>query len=365
LVRKTKPGLVRHYLWESDNLLAELDSAGTEKVAEYSYYPGLDNPHALIVDNKKYFAHRDIVGNVIALTDSSQVLARTYEYTAFGRSWNGTDYAGLAGRDRARFKGALSFGDGVEDLYYMRNRWYEPRSGRFLSEDPIGPSGGLNRYVFVGNDPVNGRDPTGLTRTCTIYGTITYWYYPETGAVEIISVTVDRVSCSGDVDEPQGGGSGDPLLCSQTVAGQQITTRSSVAADARAFINELAANGFDAQVGPNSSYRNDIQQTVLYHMYLLYRDSGIDLGVHVAAPPGSSNHQGGYDVDINSFQNWSRFSTSQRWLIQSIAGRNGFTQPVTADPVHFEHMSAPRTRAGIQSAIAEARASDTSVGACP
>jgi RHS repeat-associated protein len=66
----------------------------------------------------------------------------------------------------------LWFGEQVE-LYYMRNRWYEPRTGRFLSEDPIGLAGGINPYVFAGADPVNGWDPRGLIaiRQCEIDGT--------------------------------------------------------------------------------------------------------------------------------------------------------------------------------------------------
>jgi hypothetical protein len=44
----------------------------------------------------------------------------------------------------------------------MRNRWYEAFNGRFLSEDPLGVAGGINQYVFAGNDPVNGADPFGL-----------------------------------------------------------------------------------------------------------------------------------------------------------------------------------------------------------
>jgi RHS repeat-associated protein len=63
--------------------------------------------------------------------------------------------------DRARWKGALSLGPEV-DLYYMRNRWYEPHTGRFLSEDPIGINGGMNTLVYGGNDPINKGDPTGL-----------------------------------------------------------------------------------------------------------------------------------------------------------------------------------------------------------
>jgi hypothetical protein len=41
-------------------------------------------------------------------------------------------------------------------------RWYDPVTGRWLSKDPIGISGGLNQYVAFGNNPVNFRDPDGL-----------------------------------------------------------------------------------------------------------------------------------------------------------------------------------------------------------
>ena len=51
--------------------------------------------------------------------------------------------------------------DYATQLYYFRNRWYEPETGRWLSPDPIGISGGLNLYVFCGNDPVNFVDPMG------------------------------------------------------------------------------------------------------------------------------------------------------------------------------------------------------------
>jgi hypothetical protein len=47
-------------------------------------------------------------------------------------------------------------------LYYDRARYLDPTLGRFISEDPLGLGGGLNAYAFVGNDPVNGWDPSGM-----------------------------------------------------------------------------------------------------------------------------------------------------------------------------------------------------------
>jgi RHS repeat-associated protein len=50
-------------------------------------------------------------------------------------------------------------GSGYE---YKRNRYYDPTTGRFTQEDPIGLAGGLNLYGFASADPVALRDPFGL-----------------------------------------------------------------------------------------------------------------------------------------------------------------------------------------------------------
>src|SRR5690606_17164372 len=40
---------------------------------------------------------------------------------------------------------------------------YDPKLGRFISEDPIGFAGGdMNLYGYVGNSPTGKRDPLGL-----------------------------------------------------------------------------------------------------------------------------------------------------------------------------------------------------------
>jgi RHS repeat-associated protein len=45
---------------------------------------------------------------------------------------------------------------------YLRNRWYDPATGRFLTQDPIGLAGGVNLYAYAGGNPVGFSDPFGL-----------------------------------------------------------------------------------------------------------------------------------------------------------------------------------------------------------
>ena len=50
-------------------------------------------------------------------------------------------------------------------LHYNYRRYYDTQTGRYMTQDPIGLLGGVNRFVNVGGDPVNIKDPTGLWAT--------------------------------------------------------------------------------------------------------------------------------------------------------------------------------------------------------
>jgi len=72
----------------------------------------------------------------------------------------------LADTNRLQWKGLMYEGDSTQ-MYYVKSRWYDPRVGRFISEDPIGIQGGLNLYAFGSNDPVNFIDRLGLDPSCS------------------------------------------------------------------------------------------------------------------------------------------------------------------------------------------------------
>jgi RHS repeat-associated protein len=71
------------------------------------------------------------------------------------------------------------------EVYYAKNRMYDPRLMRFLTTDPIGVSGGMNIYAYVGGDPVNYVDPLGLEKNCATYYHYegSFWHDPDTGEV--------------------------------------------------------------------------------------------------------------------------------------------------------------------------------------
>ena len=53
--------------------------------------------------------------------------------------------------------------DGATGLVRFGVRDYDAQVGRWTSRDPIGFSGGeVNLFAYVGNDPVNALDPSGL-----------------------------------------------------------------------------------------------------------------------------------------------------------------------------------------------------------
>jgi RHS repeat-associated protein len=157
-------GNVVWYLYDRGNLLMELDGAGAI-YRSYSHGAGIDNPLSVTVGDPSsgptYYYVAEEPGHVRALMNSSGGFANKYVYGAFGERLDGTSEGvqqplQFMGRER----------DDLTGIYYVRARWYDADLGRFVSEDPIGLSGGINTYAYANNDPINLRDPSGLRPDC-------------------------------------------------------------------------------------------------------------------------------------------------------------------------------------------------------
>ena len=105
-----------------------------------------------------YYAH-DGLGSVRQLLDNTGQIAETYAYDPFG-----VPLASDTVPNPWRFTGEAW--DAEVELLYLRARYYQPGTGRFISKDPwpgdLQRPGTLNPYSYVTNSPANLRDPSGL-----------------------------------------------------------------------------------------------------------------------------------------------------------------------------------------------------------
>ena len=127
--------VVRSYIWAGSQLLAMVESNGT--------------PH---------YAHADVQGSVLALTDSAGCVTDEFAYGPYGElcARNGTNdlaFTWLGG------SGVRQLGGG---LYATQHRLYDANLKRFIQSDPKGIAGGLNLYAYGNLNPLVYIDPLGL-----------------------------------------------------------------------------------------------------------------------------------------------------------------------------------------------------------
>jgi RHS repeat-associated protein len=137
-------------------------------IRSYIWGPGVDNLLSMTVYTGStpviYYPLKDHLGTIHALANSYGTVVESYSYNAWGEvlgvyDKNGNHITESNLGNRYLWQGREYHWK--TGLYYFRARWYDPVTGRWLSNDPIGISGGLNQYVFCGNNPVNFRDPSG------------------------------------------------------------------------------------------------------------------------------------------------------------------------------------------------------------
>lgn len=99
----------------------------------------------------------DALGSTLALADSTGTLLTQYTFEPFGN----TSITGAATTNSFAYTGRELDATG---LYFYRARYYNPQLQRFISEDPIGFMGGINKYDYVLDSPTNFNDPSGLDK---------------------------------------------------------------------------------------------------------------------------------------------------------------------------------------------------------
>lgn len=110
------------------------------------------------IGTSTYYYLFDGLGSVVALIDTTATVQDTYSYdpygtvTATGSITNPWQYTG-------------GYYDSSTKLVKLGQRFYDPTLGRWTQRDPL-PQG--NRYVYMGDIPINFVDPTGLIDTGSV-----------------------------------------------------------------------------------------------------------------------------------------------------------------------------------------------------
>jgi RHS repeat-associated protein len=155
LVKTTVNGTDTVLMYDGQNLAAEYNSAGT-MTRRYVFGPGVDAPlvqYEGAGTTSKNWLYANQQGSVVALANASGATTGSQGYGPFGET--GGTPASRFGYTGQQYLAPLG-------LYYYKARMYSPTMGRFLQTDPVGYKDDLNWYAYVGNNPVNLTDPSGM-----------------------------------------------------------------------------------------------------------------------------------------------------------------------------------------------------------
>jgi RHS repeat-associated protein len=154
------------YFWNAGATLTLLFYDGSAHVEErsgsnallrrYIHGPGADTPLVWYEGSgttDKRWLIPDERGSIIALTNASGAVTQVNRYD---------DYGIPASTNAGRFQYTGQAWVPELQMYYYKARIYAPTLGRFMQTDPTGYDDGPNWYDYVGGDPVNGVDPSGL-----------------------------------------------------------------------------------------------------------------------------------------------------------------------------------------------------------
>ena len=163
-IYKSSSSATSVYAYDGDNLIEETNSSGTV-VARYSQGLNIDEPLAMLRSSTTSYYQADGLGSITSLSSGTGALSQTYTFDSFGKQ------TASSGSLTNPFHYTAREFDVETGLYYYRARYYDPGTGRLLSEDPLGFNAELNFYRYAANAPVTWRDPQGKDLDWgTIYG---------------------------------------------------------------------------------------------------------------------------------------------------------------------------------------------------
>ena len=130
----------------------------------YIYGTSIDDILSMHRNGQDYYYHKNHLGSVMAITDSTGAIVETYDYDPYGTptfyNATGTEIAISTIKNTILFTGREY--DLKTDLYYFRARSMNPAFGRFIQHDPLMYIDGLNSFQYVSGNPINKTDNLGL-----------------------------------------------------------------------------------------------------------------------------------------------------------------------------------------------------------
>lgn len=184
--KKIDGSLVQGFLYQDDlRPVAELDDSGAI-VSLFVYADRSNVPAYLLKGGHVYRILADQLGSPRLVIDTQTgIIEQRLDYDAWGRVTQDTNPGfqpfGFAGGLYDRDTGLVRFGA----------RDYDPATGRWTAKDPIMFSGGdTNLYAYVGGNPVDRADPSGLASCILILSTGALNCVPDRSPVMPIDISV-------------------------------------------------------------------------------------------------------------------------------------------------------------------------------
>ena len=159
-------GTERHVYDDSWQVVADLDEDGNV-LRSYVWGEGIDRILAVKIGSRTYTALTDVQGTVWGYADEQGDIVARWTYDAWGNALTEEVDASAAELSAVRYRFQGRERSAATGLANFRMRWYDAVTGRWLSKDPIGLSGGLNLFAFCGGDGHNNTDLIGCAHIAT------------------------------------------------------------------------------------------------------------------------------------------------------------------------------------------------------